>query len=127
MMSPPKFVKSNANQLLQEKQSLQGISQHVRECLIHGGLDQTMEDICNQLARTSRTLHRQLKEEGTTWRQIRDDVRMGLAEELLGQPIQLDEIAERLGYSDSANFSHSFKRCRGITPSQYRKKLQNTQ
>jgi len=108
-------------ELLQKKQAWQGLSQQVREILLRDGLDTSMESIANVLARTTRTLHRQLKEEGTTWRQLRDNVRTGLAEELLAQPIQLDEIAERLGYSDVTNFSHSFKRCKGCSPGFYRK------
>jgi AraC-like DNA-binding protein len=80
-----------------------------------------MDAIAKHLACSTRTLHRKLKLEQTSWRQVRDDVRIGIAEEMLLKPMQLDEIAERLGFSDSANFSHSFKRCKNITPSQYRK------
>jgi AraC-like DNA-binding protein len=84
-----------------------------------------MQDIADYLSRTTRTLHRQLKQEQTSWRQVRDEVRIGIAEELLLNPMKLDEIAERLGFSDGANFSHSFKRCRNITPSQHRKQSKN--
>ena len=110
-------------ELLQKKQACQGLSQQVRGILIRDGLDTSMANMADLLARTTRTLHRQLKEEGTTWRRLRDDLRTGLAEELLAQPIQLDEIAERLGYSDATNFSHSFKRCKGSSPRDYRKSL----
>ncbi|MDO6610680.1 helix-turn-helix domain-containing protein [Shewanella sp. 1_MG-2023] len=37
--------------------------------------------------------------------------------------IPLEEIALQLGFNDGANFSHSFKRCKNITPSQYRKQV----
>jgi len=107
--------------LLQKKQAWQGLSHQVRGVLLRDGLGASMKSVANTLARTTRTLHRQLKEEGTTWRMLRDDVRMGLAEELLAQPIQFDEIAERLGYSDATNFSHGFKRCKGCSPAAYRK------
>jgi len=110
-------------ELLQKKQAWQGLSQQVRGILLRDGLGASMGSTADLLARTTRTLHRQLKEEGTTWRQLRDDVRTGLAEELLAQPMQLDEIAERLGYSDATNFSHSFKRCKGCSPRAYRKGL----
>lgn len=118
-----KICEEQCSQLLQEKQSWQGVSQEVRDCLLREGLHLSMEEVASHLARTSRTLHRQLQDENTTWRTVRDQVRMGLAEELLTQPIQLDEIAERLGYSDGANFSHSFKRCKGVTPSAFRRNL----
>ncbi len=108
-------------ELLQKKHIIGELSQQVRGVLLRDGLGVSMEHVADLLARTTRTLHRQLKEEGTTWRQLRDDTRISLAEELLAQPIQLDEIADRLGYSDATNFSHSFKRCKGCSPRAYRK------
>jgi len=117
------LCEDQCNKLLEEKQSWQATAQLVKNCLLHEGLGYSMEQVAAKLARTSRTLHRQLKQEGTSWREVRDQVRMGLAEELLAQPIQLEEIAERLGFSDGSNFTHSFKRFKGISPSAYRKHL----
>lgn len=117
------ICEDQCSHLLEEKQNWQPTAQQVKDCLLHHGLHISMEEIATTLARSSRTLHRQLKQEGTSWRAVRDQVRMGLAEELLAQPIQLDEIAERLGYSDASNFAHSFKRFKGVTPSAFRKTL----
>ncbi|RPA56180.1 AraC family transcriptional regulator [Shewanella vesiculosa] len=117
-----RLCEAQCSQLLQQKQNWKPVAKLVKDTLVHLGLTASMEDIAQHLARTTRTLHRQLKLEQTSWRQVRDDVRFGIAEELLLKPMQLDEIAERLGFSDGANFSHSFKRCKNITPSQYRKK-----
>lgn len=118
-----RICEEQCSELLHKKQKWQTVSLLVRDIILHKSLNISMEDVANILARTSRTLHRQLKDEGTSWRQVRDDVRMGLSEELLTQPIQLDEIAERLGFSDAANFSNSFKRCKGMSPKAYRKQL----
>jgi len=112
-------------QLLQQKQNWKPIAKQVKNTLVHLGLTASMEDIAHHLARTTRTLHRQLKQEQTSWRQVRDEVRIGIAEELLSKPMKLDEIAERLGFSDGANFSHSFKRFKNITPSQHRKQVKS--
>ncbi len=111
-------------QLLQQQNSLKGLAQEVRDRLLSLGLGASMEDVAADMARTTRTLHRQLREEGTQWRQIRDYARMGMAEALLLNQMSLDEIAERLGYSDTANFSHAFKRWKGVGPRQYRQKHQ---
>ncbi len=119
------ICEQQCSQLLQQKQNWKPIEKQVKDSLLHVGLTASMQDIANYLSRTTRTLHRQLKQEQTSWRQVRDEVRMGVAEELLSKPMKLDEIAERLGFSDGANFSHSFKRCRNITPSQHRKQNQN--
>lgn len=114
-------------QLLDQKQQLdqqrkaKPLSQQVRDQILKQGLTTNMEQVAVAMARTSRTLHRQLKTEGSSWRQVMDEVRMGLAEEYLKQPFSLEQIAERLGYSDTANFSHAFKRCNGVSPSVYRK------
>jgi AraC-like DNA-binding protein len=116
-----RLCEAQCSQLLQQKKNWKPVAKLVKDTLVHLGLTASMEDIAQHLARTTRTLHRQLKLEQTSWRQVRDDVRFGIAEELLLKPMQLDEIAERLGFSDGANFSHSFKRCKNITPSQYRK------
>lgn len=95
--------------------------QLVKDQLLSMGLETSMEEVASNLARTSRTLHRQLKDEGSSWRNVRDEVKLKLAQEYLKQAYPMDEIAERLGYSDAANFSHAFKRWKGITPSAYRK------
>jgi AraC-like DNA-binding protein len=116
-----RLCEEQCRELLTRKQDWSNISEQVRDILLNEGLASSMGCVAKRMARTERTLHRQLKEEATTWRKVRDDVRIGLAEELLQQPLLLDEIAERLGYSDATNFSHSFKRCKGCSPSQYRR------
>lgn len=115
-----KICEQQCSELLKQKQNWQMVSQLVRDQILNLGLNCSMDSVASELARTSRTLHRQLKEEGTSWRRVRDDVRLGLAEEYLKQNIAMEEIAERLGYSDAANFSHAFKRWKGISPSVFR-------
>lgn len=108
--------------LLATRQEWQGFAEQVRNALIHSGLGSNMERVASYLNMSSRTMHRQLAEEGTQWRAVRDDVRLGMAEALLSAGyIQLDEIAERLGYSDLSNFSHAFRRWKGMAPAQYRR------
>jgi AraC-like DNA-binding protein len=118
-----RLCEAQCSQLLQQKQNWKPVAKLVKDTLVHLGLTASMQDIAHHLARTTRTLHRQLTLEQTSWRQVRDDVRFGIAEALLLTSMQLDEIAERLGFSDGANFSHSFKRCKNMTPSQYRKQV----
>ncbi|MGG1552800.1 response regulator transcription factor [Paenibacillus ferrarius] len=50
--------------------------------------------------------------------------RMGEAERLLKlTSLRISEIADRLGYTDVAYFSNTFKRIKQYTPSEYRKRL----
>ena len=108
--------------LLATRQEWQGSAEQVRNALLHSGLGSSMERVASYLSMSTRTMHRQLAEEGTRWRAVRDDVRLGMAEALLSAGyIQLDEIAERVGYSDLSNFSHAFRRWKGLSPAQYRR------
>jgi AraC-like DNA-binding protein len=75
-----------------------------------------------ELAGTSvRSLQRGLGKQGAVYRELVERVRYEAARELLGDPgISVSEIANRLGYSEVANFSHAFLRWSGIPPSQFR-------
>ncbi|MEH7380458.1 response regulator [Bacillus sp. JJ1533] len=62
------------------------------------------------------------KETGTNFNDYIVNVRLQEAARLLEHTsLKISEIANRLGYSDLAYFSNSFKKQNGITPSQYRK------
>ncbi|MEH7387330.1 response regulator [Bacillus sp. JJ1521] len=66
------------------------------------------------------------KETGTNFSDYIVKVRLQEAARLLEQTsLRISEIAERLGYSDLAYFSNSFKKQNGMTPSQYRKNKAN--
>jgi len=70
---------------------------------------------------TSHTLHRRLTEEGTSYRDILDDVRHMLAiEHLKTDHLSIQEIAFNLGYTEMANFRRAFKRWESVSPSEYR-------
>lgn len=72
---------------------------------------------------TTRTLHRHLIDEGTSYREILEEVRHMLAvEHLKSGRFSVEEIAYLLGYSDLANFRRAFKRWESVSPSAYREK-----
>jgi AraC-like DNA-binding protein len=69
---------------------------------------------------TPRTLHRRLKEEGTSYQTILDEERHRLALQYLqNSKCSIQEIAFNLGYTDPANFRRAFKRWEKMTPSEY--------
>lgn len=81
----------------------------------------TMEAVATRLAMTARTLRRRLTEEGTSYSHLLDQVRNDLAKQYLeANMFTVDDIAELLGFSDTANFRASFRRWNGQTPSKYR-------
>lgn len=79
-----------------------------------------------QFHMTPRTLHRRLEDEGTSFREILDEVRHTLAvEHLKSGRFNIEEIAFMLGYSDLANFRRAFKRWESIAPSAFRTKAES--
>ncbi|SFM01838.1 AraC family transcriptional regulator [Marinobacter zhejiangensis] len=80
-----------------------------------------LETIADSLGVSSRTLRRQLSAEGTKFQAILDQVRHAKAAQLLqASPLSIDEIADRLGYSDPSNFGRAFRKWEGVSPSSYR-------
>lgn len=113
-----RMCEAECEKLLAQRRGRSGVSAKVRAALLRQpGCAPDMERIAEELNMTSRTLRRHLAEEGTTFRELRDEVLLMLAEEMIGTAhMKLAEVAERLGFSDAAAFSHAFKRWKGITP-----------
>jgi AraC-like DNA-binding protein len=81
----------------------------------------TLETIADRINMTARTVQRKLSAEGTSYKDILEDVRRNLAIEYLqSTTFTIEEIAVRLGYSDSSSFCHAYKRWTGVNPSDLR-------
>ncbi len=108
--------------LLAKRQVRNGLAGQIRDRLLSNpGRLADMELIAGELNISSRTLRRRLGEQGSSFRQLQEEVRQALAEELLAiESLSQEDIAERLGYSEVSNFLHAFKRWKGLTPGQYR-------
>ena len=79
--------------------------------------DPSVERVAAALALHQKTLRRRLKTEGTSFRRLRDEVRMQLARHYLGQPgLSVEEIALRLGFSERSAFHRAFRRWTGHAP-----------
>ena len=80
-----------------------------------------IEDTADRLHLTRRTLMRKLKEEGTSYQEIKDLVRRDRAVYLLkNRGIPVSEVAEAVGFSDPAVFARAFKHWTGVSPKEYR-------
>jgi AraC-like DNA-binding protein len=79
-----------------------GVAAQVRAHLLdRTSLDLTLEEVAMQLHYAPRTLRRHLEHEGTTFRELLEEVRRGVAESLLRErSVPRHEIARRLGYQD---------------------------
>lgn len=77
----------------------------------------SLAEIARRLCLSERTLRRRLCELGTSYREILEEVRFNQAKIYLEEDgITMDVIAERLGYTETANFRHAFKRWAGKSP-----------
>ncbi|MFI5783277.1 AraC family transcriptional regulator [Nocardia sp. NPDC051570] len=96
-----------------------GATRAVLLCNPHHLLDQVA--VAATLRMSSRTLYRRLQTEGTTFREIAEQVRKELAIGMLADPhLTAAEIARRLGYATPACFNRAFKRWTGSSPGQLR-------
>lgn len=76
----------------------------------------TMEDIARELGVTERTLRRRLTDEGARFADIADDVRKRLSLSYLQTTrMTADDIAAKVGFSETANFRRAVKRWTGRT------------
>jgi len=82
-----------------------------------------MPAVAAALAMSERTLRRRLAATGTRYQALVDEVRQALAEEMLETGLlSVEDVAQRLGYAESSSFIHAFRRWRGETPAQYRRR-----
>jgi AraC-like DNA-binding protein len=77
----------------------------------------SVNDIAASLGMSPRTFARRLNEDGTSYREIVDDLRCDLARTFLKNGMSLSEIAFSLGYKDQSAFSVAYKRWTGTAPS----------
>ena len=83
----------------------------------------SMAEVAAELHITVRTLRRRLAEEGRTFRGLVNNVREIKADALLRTSATIEDVARRLGYAETANFTHAFTRWRGMSPRAYRQAL----
>lgn len=82
------------------------------------------EFVAEQMGMNVRTLHRKLQEEGSSYQQLLDDLRHELALKYLRAPDQsVEEIARKLGFTESRSLIRFFKGVEGCTPGEYRQRL----
>jgi AraC-like DNA-binding protein len=86
------------------------------------GAFRTLDDVASAVGVSPRTLKRKLAAHGVAYSDLVDDERREAALLLVRSPsLSLDEVAEKLGYSDVANFRRAFRRWTGVSPAAYRR------
>jgi AraC-like DNA-binding protein len=79
------------------------------------------DDLAPMLNLSPRSLHRQLKEEGTSLQVLKDEVRRERAIELLQRTRKpVKQVAESAGFQNEKSFIRAFKQWTGQTPAAFR-------
>jgi AraC-like DNA-binding protein len=79
------------------------------------------EGIAGMLHMSARTLHRQLKEEGASLQELKDEVRCERAKDLLyrsGKPVK--QVAAAVGFRNEKSFIRAFRQWTGASPVEFR-------
>ncbi|MCV6576666.1 MAG: AraC family transcriptional regulator [Cohaesibacter sp.] len=99
-------------------------SKKVRDLIVEDiASEHKIEAICEKLTVTERTLRRRLSEEGTSFRELYTDIRMALAYELLDVAgLNVETVAWRVGYTETASFIRAFSRKFSQSPGEVRKR-----
>ena len=85
------------------------------------------EDLAPLLNLSPRSLHRQLKEEGTSLQVLKDEVRHERAIELLQRTRKpIKQVAESAGFQNEKSFIRAFKQWTGQTPAALREARQSS-
>ncbi len=81
----------------------------------------TSREVSEKFHISEQTLRRKLSAEGTSYQQIKDEIRRDLAIELLAKRHRsINEIARTLGFSEPRAFTRAFKGWTGVAPRMYR-------
>ena len=116
------MLRETCDRILLDMTTQQDFSSRVKDILSADLRNSSnIETVARRLETTPRTLRRRLKDEGTSFQELLSKVRSSFAIAFLRDTrMTVDDIADRLGFSDAANFRHAFKRWTGHPPSYYR-------
>ncbi len=114
-----------AEGLLQQAPGFTNFSERVRAALskeLSGGAP-AVAAIAKALHVSQRSLHRNLQNEGTSFRELLEQLRHERATALLANPsCSVAEAGFLLGFSELSSFSRAFKRWTGLSPIEFRAK-----
>jgi AraC-like DNA-binding protein len=117
------LITRHAEAMLAELPKADSLTERVRDLLARelSGGNPTLRHIARAVSMSERTLTRHLEGEGTSFRDLLDDLRHRLALRYVRRSeLSLSEIAFLLGFSQAAAFHRAFRRWTGQTPIEYR-------
>lgn len=115
------FYRRNLVQILREVESSSPLINRVRDFLLqHCQEIPTVDRVAHEFGMTRRTFSRQLQRQGVCYRELVEEVRIGLAKEYIRTSrFPPKKIGETLGFKDVNAFRRAFKAWTGQTIRQY--------
>ncbi len=120
------YLSRSPYNLFETRESDQRLSVRVRSLVEESLVDEqcllSIEALSDKLQLHSQTLRRALKKEGAVYKEIRTQVRRDLAIHLINRKqLSVEEVAEKVAFSEASAFIRAFKSWTGFTPLEYRK------
>ncbi len=98
------------------------VTRAMREAL-EMGIAVTLASVAKRFHMAARTLQRRLSESGTSFEELRDDLRRRVALEYVrSRELSLMQIADVLGFGEVSALSRAFRRWTGVSPREYRRR-----
>ncbi|TGN39851.1 AraC family transcriptional regulator [Marinobacter confluentis] len=117
------FLKTSPADLLSRPDESNTFTGKIR-ALIGRDFSQSLPDfewIAAELNTSPQTLRRRLKQENTSFQEIKDLLRRDMAIYYLSRPdLAINDIAFRVGFTEPSTFHRAFKKWTGVTPGAYR-------
>ena len=117
------LILSLCDQLIEEFALRAGVAGGVREALLHNlGRPTSLGAVAKHLKMSTRTLRRRLQDEGTSYREVVDELRTQMAIKYLRDTdLTVEEVAFSLGFSDPVSFRQAFRRWTKAAPNEFRR------
>ncbi|ARB46267.1 MULTISPECIES: AraC family transcriptional regulator [Alcanivoracaceae] len=118
------FLRESLAQLFEGNVHNVGLPARIRGLLSedYGGHFPDFGEVCRRLQMTPQTLRRRLKDDNTSYQEIKDSIRKDASVYYLSKAeLSIDEIALLMGFSEASSFHRAFKKWTNMTPSAYRR------
>ena len=128
----PVTFSSSSNRLILSKSLLKvfGVVYHTVSFQVRADISRLLgetapgrNEVAALLSTSERTLQRRLEQEGTTYKELLDDVRRERVIEILKSSpnLNLPAVASQVGFTDAATLTRAFRRWTGMTPGNWRR------
>jgi AraC-like DNA-binding protein len=117
------FLRTSPNDLIFRQDYQPTTSSRVRRMIERRNVDEavTVDDVAKRLAVSAQHLRRLLRDEGTSFREIKEEI---LRDEAIASLVRggetVEDLSERLGFSEPSAFRRAFRRWTGNPPGSYR-------